>query len=141
MYRLSLIETEKFLGRQDYDSLRLDKKCGYRDSRLSLTYAWINFRACFKTPIKENNNIMVTSGLLPTYLPTESGTTQPLCTFFVTTQTQPQLNSKVGFDTKMNLDSHHHKLKVINISAVPDPILPNFWDSISPRRISHSVVP
>ena len=45
----------------------------------------------------------------------------------VTTPTQPQLNSKVGFDTKMTLDHHHHppphKLNVINISAVPDPIL------------------
>ena len=43
--------------------------------------------------------------------------------------TQPQLNSKVGFDMKMTLDHHHHhqplpqKLNVINISGVPDPIL------------------
>ena len=43
--------------------------------------------------------------------------------FIVTTPTQPQLNSKVGCDTKMTLDHHHHhKLYVINISAVPDPI-------------------
>ena len=41
----------------------------------------------------------------------------------VTTPTQPQLNSKVGFDTKMTLDHHqYHKLNVINISPVPDPI-------------------
>ena len=39
----------------------------------------------------------------------------------ITTPTQPQLNSKVGFDTKMTLDHHqYHKLNVINISAVPD---------------------
>ena len=39
----------------------------------------------------------------------------------VTTPTQPQLRSKVGFDTKM---THHppHKLNVSNISAVTDPI-------------------
>ena len=41
----------------------------------------------------------------------------------VTTPTQPQLNSKVGCDTKMTLDHHHNKLNVINISAVPDTIL------------------
>ena len=51
--------------------------------------------------------------------------------YFVTTPTQPQLNSKVGCDTKMTLFHHHHhhrpppthrKLTVIDISAVPDPI-------------------
>ena len=37
--------------------------------------------------------------------------------------TQP----KVGFDTKMTLHTtHHHKLNVSNISAVIDPIWPNF---------------
>ena len=55
----------------------------------------------------------------------------------VTTPTQPQLNSKVVCDTKITLHHHHHnppplpttttntyhKLNVINISAVPDPIL------------------
>ena len=43
---------------------------------------------------------------------------------FVTTPTQPQLNSKVGFDMKMTLHHHHHphKLNVSNISAVTDPI-------------------
>ena len=44
----------------------------------------------------------------------------------VTTPTQPQLNSKVGCDMKMTLIHHHHtthKLNVINISAVPTPIL------------------
>ena len=46
----------------------------------------------------------------------------------VTAPTQPQLNSKVGFDTKMTLDHHHHlllhphKLNVSNISAVTDPM-------------------
>ena len=44
-----------------------------------------------------------------------------------TTPTQPQLNSKVGFDMQITLDHHPppspHKLKVINISTVPDPIL------------------
>ena len=43
----------------------------------------------------------------------------------VTTPTQPQLNSKVGYDMKMNL-AHHppppHTLNVINFLAVPDPI-------------------
>ena len=50
---------------------------------------------------------------------------QILTCFIVTTPTQPQLNSKVGFDMKMTLDDHTplHKLNVINISAVPDPIL------------------
>ena len=45
----------------------------------------------------------------------------------VTTPTEPQLNSKVGFDTKMtfNHHHHHHKLNDIDISAVPDPILTN----------------
>ena len=51
---------------------------------------------------------------------------------FVTTPTQPPLNSNVGFDMKMTLDHHHHpthtthyhhKLNVINISAIPDLIL------------------
>ena len=42
----------------------------------------------------------------------------------VTTPTQPQFNSKVGFVAKMTLDHHPLKLNVINISAVPDPILP-----------------
>ena len=51
----------------------------------------------------------------------------------VTTPTQPQLNSKVGCDTKMTLihhppppppTTHHHphKLNVSNIAAVTDPI-------------------
>ena len=43
--------------------------------------------------------------------------------FIVTTPTQPQLNSKVGFATKMTLDRHyhhHHKINVINISGVPN---------------------
>ena len=44
----------------------------------------------------------------------------------VTTPTQPQLNSKVGFDTKMTFDHHHHppphKLLGSNISAVTGPI-------------------
>ena len=46
-------------------------------------------------------------------------------TFFVITPTQPQLNSKDGFDTKMTLEHHHHhrKLNVIDISANPDSIL------------------
>ena len=43
--------------------------------------------------------------------------------YIVTTPTQPQLNSKVGFDMKMTLDHPPHKLNVINISAVPDLIL------------------
>ena len=51
---------------------------------------------------------------------------------FVTTPTQPQLNSKVGCDTKMTLDHHHHhKLNVINISAVCGQILTlyvDLWD-------------
>ena len=49
--------------------------------------------------------------------------------FIVTTPTQPQLNSEVGFDMKMTLHhpptTHpptHDKLNVINISAVPNPI-------------------
>ena len=42
----------------------------------------------------------------------------------VTTPTQPQLNSKVGFDMKMTLHHHPpHKLNVSNISAVTDPDL------------------
>ena len=43
----------------------------------------------------------------------------------VTNPTQHQFNLKVGFDTKMTLDHHPppHKLNVINISAVPGPIL------------------
>ena len=42
----------------------------------------------------------------------------------VTPPTKPQLNWKVGFDVKMTVDHHHHhKLNVINISAVPGPIL------------------
>ena len=48
---------------------------------------------------------------------------------FVTTPPKPDLHSKVGFETKMTLHQpppthlhHHHKLKVINIPAVPDPI-------------------
>jgi len=49
---------------------------------------------------------------------------------FVTTPTQPQLNSKVGCDMKMTLvhppptttTTHHHKLNVSNISAVTDSI-------------------
>ena len=45
-------------------------------------------------------------------------------TVIVTTPTQPQLNSKVGFDTKMTLDHPPpQKLNVINISGVPAPIL------------------
>ena len=47
----------------------------------------------------------------------------------VTTPTQPQLNSKVAFDTKITLDHHPpppHKLNVINISAVADLILTIF---------------
>ena len=47
--------------------------------------------------------------------------------FYVTTPTQPKLNSKVGFATKMTLDHHPppppNKLNVINISAIPDTIL------------------
>ena len=43
-------------------------------------------------------------------------------TSYIWKLSQQQLNSKVGFDTKMTLD-HHHKLNVINISPVPDPIL------------------
>ena len=35
---------------------------------------------------------------------------------------QPQLNSKFGFDKKMILHHPQHKLNVINISAGPDPI-------------------
>ena len=53
----------------------------------------------------------------------------------VTTTTQPQLNSKVGFDTKMTLDhhppTHPHKLNVSNISAVTDfyqTFKVGFWD-------------
>ena len=44
----------------------------------------------------------------------------------VTNPTQPQLNSIVGFDRKMTLNTTTdppHKLNVINISAVPNPIL------------------
>ena len=48
-------------------------------------------------------------------------------TFFVTTPTQPPLNSKVGCDMKMTLIHHHlhppQKLYVSNISAITDPIL------------------
>ena len=43
----------------------------------------------------------------------------------VTTQTQLQLNSKVGFNTKMTL--HHHNLNGVNISAVPNPILTKLY--------------
>ena len=41
--------------------------------------------------------------------------TPPIQKVVVTTPTQPQLNSKVGFDTKMTLDHPPHKLNVINI--------------------------
>ena len=43
----------------------------------------------------------------------------------VTIPTQPQLNSKVGCDTKMTLvhPPPPHQLNVSNISAVTDPIL------------------
>ena len=48
--------------------------------------------------------------------------------FIVTTPTQPQFNSKVGFDMKMTLihqppTTTHQELNVGNISAVMDPIL------------------
>ena len=42
---------------------------------------------------------------------------------FVTTPTQPQLNSKVGVGMKMTLHHPPHKLHVLHISAVLDPIL------------------
>ena len=61
-----------------------------------------------------------------------------VCRLFVTTPTQPLLNSKVGCDTKMTLIHHHHhppppttthhhhhhphKLNVSNITTVTDPI-------------------
>ena len=42
-------------------------------------------------------------------------------TVIVTTPTQPQLNSKVGFDTKMTLDHHHP----------PPPPQTQFWQYLS----------
>ena len=45
------------------------------------------------------------------------------CADIVTTPTQLQLNSKVGFDMQMTSDHHyHHELNDSNISAASDPI-------------------
>ena len=50
---------------------------------------------------------------------------ESLAGIIVTSPTQPKLNSKDRFDTKMTSDHHHHyKLNVSNISA--DPILTEF---------------
>ena len=58
----------------------------------------------------------------------------------VTTPTQPQLNSKVGCDTKMTTTTtthhHHQKLNVINISAVPDPI---YQHNHNHHRLLHEI--
>ena len=43
--------------------------------------------------------------------------------FIATTPTQPQLNSKVGFDMKITLHHHQQKLNISNKSASTDPIL------------------
>ena len=67
-------------------------------------------------------------GIVYTNITTQTGLNivSPVLAIIVTTPTKPQLNSKVGLDTKIILDHHHHpphKLNVSNISAVSYPIL------------------